>query len=45
MPKRRYQSPRLVDYGSLASLTLGSGTLDTNDGIGMPAQGMGTFMP
>jgi hypothetical protein len=25
MPKSPYRAPRLVDYGSLASLTLGSG--------------------
>jgi hypothetical protein len=34
MAMRRYEAPRLVDYGSLADFTASNGAIDAEDGLG-----------
>ena len=43
-PKRAYETPRLIEFGSVAKLTAASGTLPPADTAGNPFSRMGTCL-
>jgi hypothetical protein len=45
--KKSYETPSVVDYGSLVELTMSNGVVDNEDGVGklLHTDGSGGFIP